>query len=257
MGAKPAEEAIACAAVGRDVKSGHEKAVEFLLGRGANPNAPCRDGDTPLHKAAERGHLGIAQALIVGGAHGRVVNMYGKTPSKTADARAMHSVSKLIRSMCEDEISASPDPPLAREEHSIMPSASRGDTALRADVCDAICRGDTARLGYALRGKVDINAPCDGSEDTPLTLSIKYRQLEVCRMLLEHGASVGRCLKSHGDYFRNRPTPHNKQVSPIIQSVPNPCPPLHLATSMGWLDGVELLMRNLADPRGDVDGVRL
>ena len=50
---------------------GHRKLVQFLLNRGADPNAVDYGDITPLHIAAECGHLNITKILIK---HGAKVN---------------------------------------------------------------------------------------------------------------------------------------------------------------------------------------
>ena len=51
--------------------SGHKKLVQFLLNRGADPNAVDYGDITPLHIAAEVGHFEITKILLK---HGAKVN---------------------------------------------------------------------------------------------------------------------------------------------------------------------------------------
>lgn len=62
------------------VMHGQAEAVKLLLERGANANAPVRDGSTPLHTAAFFGEAEIAQVLLDNGADVSIKNSYGQTP---------------------------------------------------------------------------------------------------------------------------------------------------------------------------------
>jgi ankyrin repeat protein len=47
---------------------GDTATVKALLGKGAKPGRPVRDGSTPLMAAAQHGHLEIARTLVDAGA---------------------------------------------------------------------------------------------------------------------------------------------------------------------------------------------
>ncbi len=53
--------------------------VQNLLARGANPNLPDADGDTPLHGAAQRGNLKLLEMLLAAGAEPNAKNKLGGT----------------------------------------------------------------------------------------------------------------------------------------------------------------------------------
>ncbi|KAJ1465675.1 ankyrin repeat-containing domain protein, partial [Baffinella frigidus] len=50
------------------VRTKHLEVVRFLLGAGADKNAPDNDGHTPLHIAAIHGHPEVVRALLEAGA---------------------------------------------------------------------------------------------------------------------------------------------------------------------------------------------
>jgi cytohesin len=62
------------------VWSGHERNVQNLLERGANPNLSDADGDTPLHGAAQRGNVKLLNMLLEAGANPNAKNKVGGTP---------------------------------------------------------------------------------------------------------------------------------------------------------------------------------
>jgi ankyrin repeat protein/nucleoside phosphorylase len=59
-------------------------AVKFLLSKGANPSICDIFEETPLHYAAEGGHLDIVQALVEAGSDLQVLDTGGRTPLRCA-----------------------------------------------------------------------------------------------------------------------------------------------------------------------------
>ena len=55
------------------------------------------------------------------------------------------------------------------------------------DLNEAADRGDIERLEKILR-KVEVNAPCDAQGNTLLHLAVQDRDIEIAKLLLEHGA---------------------------------------------------------------------
>jgi ankyrin repeat protein len=66
------------------------------LERGADPNIQNRFGDTPLHKAALRGHVDVVKLLLVYGADPTVEDKVGKTPLDLAKAEGRREVVSVI-----------------------------------------------------------------------------------------------------------------------------------------------------------------
>lgn len=60
-------------------KYGHLKMVEFLLEKGAKPDAQGYDGQTPLHLAAEAGEFQVVAALLAQGASANLQDSVGNS----------------------------------------------------------------------------------------------------------------------------------------------------------------------------------
>jgi ankyrin repeat protein len=62
--------------------NGNHEMVNLLLNapKRADPNKSNRQGETPLHRAAERGHTETVQVLLTHSANPNVSNTYGETP---------------------------------------------------------------------------------------------------------------------------------------------------------------------------------
>ncbi len=68
------------------------KTAEWLLTRGADPEARDRDGQTPLLRAARFGRTGAALALLRHGADPKTVDRQGRTPLRAAAKEAQPEV---------------------------------------------------------------------------------------------------------------------------------------------------------------------
>ena len=69
---------------------GHHKVVELLLEHGANPNIQKHDGETPLHLAVWEGHHKVVELLLEHGANPNIQeNKYGYTPLHDAVNRCL------------------------------------------------------------------------------------------------------------------------------------------------------------------------
>lgn len=74
-----------------------EMTAAALLGNGADPDAPQRDGDSPLHAAARRGSRELVEMLVRKGARVEARNRAGETPLELADAAGHRTVAELLR----------------------------------------------------------------------------------------------------------------------------------------------------------------
>ena len=76
---------------------GHSSIVNLLLRAGANANAQCSDGSTPLHQAATSGHAAVARRLIAAGADINARKDRGTTPLLCAmNSGALEIVQMLV-----------------------------------------------------------------------------------------------------------------------------------------------------------------
>lgn len=69
--------------LGMAVLAGNHEAVRLLLDRGADPNAPAPDGNTPLHTAAFSGRADLVRLLVSKGADPARTNAMGLNPLAT------------------------------------------------------------------------------------------------------------------------------------------------------------------------------
>ena len=61
-------------------EGGHLDVVKLLLERGADPNVKDKAGDTPLHNAAKKCHVDVAGVLLDYGADPTIRDNEGRTP---------------------------------------------------------------------------------------------------------------------------------------------------------------------------------
>uniref|UniRef100_A0A672TZ81 Uncharacterized protein n=1 Tax=Strigops habroptila TaxID=2489341 RepID=A0A672TZ81_STRHB len=81
----------------RAAEKGHDRTmVEMLLNAKADPNAQDKEKKTPLHTAAVRGHLGIVEVLLAGKARFGVKDMDGCTPMHYAAIKGNIEIVKIL-----------------------------------------------------------------------------------------------------------------------------------------------------------------
>lgn len=97
--------ALSCA-----VLSGKEEAVQVLLAAGAEVNAFCLDGTTPLHKACLWGHIRIAVLLLEQGADHSLQDQEGWTAPQLANAQANQELLQILAAASAPPTSSSSDP---------------------------------------------------------------------------------------------------------------------------------------------------
>ena len=72
--------------------------TRLLLDKGANVNAKeNKDGQTPLHRAATRGHANIVEILLARGADTNAKDHRGRTALDLAEDRGRTEVANLLR----------------------------------------------------------------------------------------------------------------------------------------------------------------
>ena len=78
------------------IQEGNIKAVKQHLATGADVNAKNRDGVTPLHVAAAKGHKEVAELLIAEGANVNAKDMAGWTPLFGAAVLGKNKIVELL-----------------------------------------------------------------------------------------------------------------------------------------------------------------
>ena len=107
--------------------------VQFLLQRGANPNAADKDGDTPLTIAADLGFIEGVEALLKAGARPDVANAAGETPLISAVHRRDIGLVRLLLSSGASAGRTDNSGRSAREYAELSSSAAVRDEFVRAE----------------------------------------------------------------------------------------------------------------------------
>ncbi|KAH9162801.1 ankyrin repeat-containing domain protein, partial [Lactarius sanguifluus] len=185
----------------------HSTYINFLLKYGADVNAMEENFWTPLHIAAERGYLKVAQMLLDHQAEVDCRNATGQTPLHLVSIRKFGEhedrceVERGADMMAQDEDGATPlhfASCYARAEitqlllyHGSNAQAenTQGQSPLHEVDTTYHCKvaPDVALL--LLERGVDVNALDEGCA-TPLHLASLHGMLEVAQLLLDHGAKV-------------------------------------------------------------------
>jgi len=155
-----------------------------LLKRGANPKAKDYYGRTPLHEAAQEGHVEIVKLLLEHGANPLIADNGGHIPLDYAK-------DSTIRSLLESAL---------RNSYSKVPRM-QGNEATRVDngflkmvvkwdieLLVAARNGDLIKVQTALENGANPNAK-DNIGRTPLHEAAQEGHVEIVKLLLEHGAN--------------------------------------------------------------------
>jgi len=152
----------------RAVKLQDMDAVQSLLDRGADVNAPQGDGATALHWAAYRDVVETVDLLIEAGANVNAANDLMVTPLALATANGNVAI---VRSL----LVAGASPNLA------------GETGV-TPLMEAARTGSIDAVQVLLEFEADVNASTRDRQQTALMWAVTQRHPEVVRLLLESGA---------------------------------------------------------------------
>jgi ankyrin repeat protein len=191
---------------------GYLEIVQALLGReGTDVNKGNDYGETALIRAAWKGHIEVARALLQAGANARKSNVFRQTPLHSASEKGHIEI---VRALLEAGAGAdvrkcdtafynhSPISHACEGKHfevfralveaggDVNKVASVGRTALH----DASWCGLTEGVRYLCVEKgADVNKiTTDGAGGTPLTVASVNGKVEAVRVLLEAGADVNK-----------------------------------------------------------------
>ena len=183
-------------------------ALQSLLEKRADINAPQADGMTALHWAARNDDLGTAKLLVAAGANVKAENRYGVTPLTLACTNGNTDLVELLLASGAD-----PNTNLRGGETALMTAARtgkagpvqallsrgatvdakerRGQTALMWAAAD----GHAAVVELLLKAGADFRAALPDSGFTPLLFAARDGRAEVVRVLLKAGADVNEAMQ--------------------------------------------------------------
>ena len=160
-------------------KQGDAGAVRAALAEGALPDVRDEEGRTPLHRAAEGGHVEAIQLLLDAGADANAEDReYGSRPLYYAVSGGHAPAAKLLleRGAAVDAINHTRDP------------VSAGSVENLTAVSKASEMGRTDLVALLLDRGADATGHGDGG--WPLLLAMSRGHVEPMRLLLDHGADV-------------------------------------------------------------------
>ena len=153
--------------------AGDREAVRSLLKQGADVNAAQGDGTTPLHWAARRGDVELAQMLIYAGANVRATTRLGGWTPLLMAAQLGHA------KMIETLLNAGADP---------KTTTGHGATPLML----ASAAGTPEAVKLLLSKGGDVNAAESVRGETALMFATAYNRTDAMRLLIDAGADVKR-----------------------------------------------------------------
>jgi ankyrin repeat protein len=187
-------------------------------------NATEQGGQRPLHLAASRGQLRVAEYLIANGADLNAASLYngaptGPTPLRAAAAAGHKKMVELLLSKGANT------------------QGNGNSTALH----DAAGKGYKSIVEVLLASNADVNAQ-DRLGATPLVYAVKNNHLAVARLLLANKAKTEFTAAS----YQASPTGGLRDFSGQY--------PLHIAVRARHEEMIELLLQNGAGPNVKVNG---
>lgn len=248
-------------------KAGKASVVRLLLSQGCNPGTKEKIRRGPLYWAIKGGsqrHNKCVEALLAAGADVHVKFAGGKTVLHLAiEHEKFHGYTNLIRDLLE----AGADPNLKDKngDYPLLQILYGGYEPLEKH------RRDALACLLQPHFTTDVNIMPPGTLNMPLHLAVRRKDPWAVSMLLTGGALVnepngsGRSpLMLAANAWTNKPTHNQTEVLKMLlihkanvneQSGEHQRSALHLATSCGYEQGVQLLLQGGANPKiRDVKG---
>lgn len=151
--------------------NGDRAAVQALLNKKADVNAPQSDGATALQWAAYHDDLQLADLLIAAGANPKIPNREGATALQLASLRGSATMmAKLLKAGSE-----------------VNERGVNGETPLMF----AARNGSVEAINLLLGRGAQINAKEALRGTTALMWAVEQKHTEAVKLLIEHGADVG------------------------------------------------------------------
>ena len=213
-----------------------ENYINLLILQGADVNAAKSKGVTPLHLAAEVGHLDIVNALLAKGANINAVENNGATPLYSAVYYGQLDVVNVL---------------LAAKGININAAKSNGETPLH--IAAEVGHLDVVNALLAAKG-ININA-AKSNGATPLLVAAEVGHLDVVNALLAKGADVNAAMNVGATPLYVAAKVGNLDVvnallandADINAAAHDGVTPLYIAAREGHLDVVNVLLAKDAD----------
>jgi ankyrin repeat protein len=151
--------------------NGDRAAVQLLLQKKADVNAPQTDGATALQWAAYRDDLELADLLIAAGANPRIPNREGATAMQLA---ALHGSAAMMAKLLNAGVE-------------VNERGVNGETPLMF----AARNGNLEALNLLLKRGADVNAKETLRGTTALMWAVEQKHADAVKLLIQHGADVG------------------------------------------------------------------
>lgn len=201
-------------------------------------NQALKSGKTPLHLAAERGHVEIVEALLKNGANPKLTDADGQTPLVLAEENNHAAIVALLRPLTTTK---------KNDVHNIESSKM---------LINAAKEGSLEKTRAALAARADVNYANEHG-DTALIWACQKGHIEVVRSLLNAGANANLTSKNSAAPLLSASVGGHTEIACLLLDAgasanltnKNGSRPLTLAAAHGHTAIVNLLL----DPKHEID----